>query len=422
MNAPLIDSIGWTLLHFVWQGAVIGLASAVALAALRRAGPGARYLVACAGLLTCLLWPAAELTLRLSAGSEAVPLMRFTDAMLVNTVNGASGGLLALLQASLPLIVGFWAVCAAVLALRMALGLAWIGHTAARQRTDAHWQACASGIAAAFKVTRPVRLYVVERLASPLTVGWWRPVVLLPAALVSGMPPELLTALLAHEMAHIKRYDYLVNLGQNVIETVLFYHPAVWWLSGRVRDEREQIADDLAARHTGQPRQLAQALSELERLQFAGSQLTVAASGGALLTRVRRLLQPDTQARSWKAGLPLLVCALACAGMYAHAAARVPALERLIVDHTAVADFSSCAKPRYPVSAIAENRTGTVTLGFEIGPDGRVAESRVAASSGHADLDAAARSAIALCKFVPAVRAGQPVRSVMKMEYVWVLE
>ncbi|HEY0061231.1 MAG TPA: M56 family metallopeptidase [Telluria sp.] len=422
MNATLIDSIGWTLLHFLWQGAMIGVATALGLAALRRAAPRQRYLLACIGLLACLLWPLTEFMLRLHGNQSATEQMRFADALLVNTVNGASGGLLGKLQASLSLIVAFWALCAAVLALRMALGLAWIRRSALRQRAHPLWQEKTNRMAATFGVTRPVRLRVVDDLASPLTAGWWRPLVLLPASLVSGMPPELLTALLAHEMAHVKRFDYLVNLAQNVIETVLFYHPAVWWISGRIRCEREQIADDLAARHTGQPRQLALALSELERLQFAGVHLTLAASGGDLLARVRRLLQPDAQALNWKAGLPVLALLLACAGIYANAMARAPALERLIVDRPALVDFNSCAKPRYPAAAIAANRTGTVTLGFAIDATGAVIESRVAASSGHADLDAAAREAIARCTFVPAVRHGQAVSAAMKMQYVWTLE
>ncbi|UUZ48399.1 M56 family metallopeptidase [Massilia sp. B-10] len=193
---------------------------------------------------------------------------------------------------------------------------------------------------------------MVEGLTSPLTVGWLRPVILLPTALVSGMPAHLLEALLAHEMAHIARKDYLVNLGQNVIEILLFYHPAVWWISGRIRREREQIADDIAARHTGQPRMLAQALSALERLQSGGA-LAMAASGGDLLARVRRLLRPDAQAVSWKAALPVLALALAGLGVYVNAAARAPSIDSLIVDRPPMMDFRSCAKPVYPADDLA---------------------------------------------------------------------
>jgi bla regulator protein BlaR1 len=418
---PLTDSLGWTLLHFIWQGALIGLATALALVALRRARPEHRYVLACTGLVACLLWPAAELVLRLQGPAMMTEQMRYADAMLVSSVNGASGGLLALLQSQLALIVAFWAACAAVLALRMGLGLLWIRRTARSRRSDAHWQALTTRMAGAFGLTRAVQLRVVDGLGSPLTAGWLRPVILLPAALVSGMPAQLLEALLAHEMAHIRRRDYLVNLGQNVVEILLFYHPAVWWISGRIRVEREQIADDMAARHTGQPRELAKALSELERIQFGGRALAMAASGGDLLARVRRLLRPDTQALNWKAAVPVLALAMACVGVYVNAAARAPVMDELIVESRARIDFFSCARPVYPDADLAAGRTGTVTLGLHVEADGHISATRIARSSGHRSLDTAAREGLALCRAAPAMVKGQAVASWVPIQYAWVL-
>ena len=415
----LIDAIGWTLLHFVWQGALLGCATALALALLRRARPEHRYNVACAALLACVLWPAAELSLRLQGGNLITAQMRFADSMLANAAGIGAGGLLAWLQAQLLWIVGFWAVCAALLALRMALGLLWISRTERGERTDAHLQASLSQMAARFGVARTVRLRVVDNLASPLTAGWWRPVVLVPAALVSGMPHELLEALLAHEMAHVRRLDYLVNLGQNVVEILLFYHPAVWWISGRIRVEREQIADDLAARHTGKPLTLAKALSELERMQFSQQHLALAANGGDLLVRVKRLVRPDTQPLNWMAALPVLGLALACLSVFAHASVRhAPSL----ADRAPVAEFNTCAKPVYPAAALAARRTGTVTLGFQIGVDGKVVDSRVQGSSGYRDLDMAAHDAVRMCTFAPGTKNGIPVPTWTKVQYVWTLD
>ena len=276
-----VQALGWTLLHFLWQGLLIGCATALARAALRNARPEARYAVGCGALLACLAWPAAGLYLRLAGGDATAAL--FSSALLPAALLAPDSlpGLDLLLRA----VVGVWALCAAVLALRMALGMLWIERSARNTgATHGQLQARLSRMAQEAGVARPVRLRVVDGIASPLAAGIWRPVVLVPASLVTGMPPDLLAALLAHELAHIRRHDYLVNLLQNAIEALLFFHPAVWWISRGVRLEREHIADDFAARQLGEPRRLALALSELERLQFSTHHLAVAANGGSYVT------------------------------------------------------------------------------------------------------------------------------------------
>ncbi|MCC2974041.1 TonB family protein [Massilia sp. IC2-476] len=384
---------------------------------LRNARPQARYLVACLGLALCLAWPALELALRLTgeSGARGDAMMLFAAGLVVGTPVDDGWG--ALLADQLTWIVGTWAVCALAMALRMVAGLLWISRAALHERQDPAWQARAERLAAQFGITRAVRLRVVERLGSPVTAGWWRPVVLVPAALVSGMPPHLLEALLAHEMAHIKRHDYLVNLGQNVVETLFFYHPAVWWISGRIRVEREQIADDFAARQLGEPRRLALALSELEKLQFSTHHLAQAANGGDLMSRITRLVRPDTQALNWKAAIPVLGLVIGAASL-AHAA---PA-KQVKADTAAVADFSSCKRPNYPAESIKQNHTGTVSLGFLVAKDGTVKESKVTQSSGHVALDEAAHTALAKCTFKPATAKGKPVEEWTAVKYVWTLE
>jgi len=124
----------------------------------------------------------------------------------------------------------------------------------------------------------------------PTVVGWLRPVILLPAAAVTGLTAEQLEAILAHELAHIRRFDYLVNLLQTAAETLLFYHPAVWWVSRRIRAERENCCDDLAVGECSQPLAYARALAAVARLSIPRPKLAVAADGGKLLARVRRLV------------------------------------------------------------------------------------------------------------------------------------
>jgi len=432
-----VAAVGWALLHFVWQGALIGCVTAVALTALRNARPQRRYLAACLGLLLCLAWPLLELVLALGTGPDAVRAGGVLPGPAVAAGAEGAAGLLAWLQGHLDWIVGLWAAATSALALRMALGLAWIGRAGRSQATDPAWQARLSQMAQRFGLGREVRLRVVDHLASPITAGWWRPVVLVPAALVSGMPPQLLEALLAHELGHVRRHDYLVNLAQNVIETLLFYHPVVWWISHRIRLEREQIADDYAAHHLGEPRRLALALSELERLQFSGHHLAQAANGGDLMARIRRLVRPGAQALDWTAALPVLGLALACAiSAHSFKPASAPTSALIFAPAPAgphpdtlratttgpIADFSTCAKPEYPHADLRAGHEGTTTLEFLVDVDGHVADSKIHRSSGHATMDEASRSAIAQCNFKPGTVDGRAVAQWAKVQYVWTLQ
>jgi bla regulator protein blaR1 len=420
--SSFVIAMGWTLVHFLWQGLLLGCATAIALTVMRNVRPQQRYIVACAALLLCLAWPAFALMLRIGGADGARVGVRLTGELMLP--GAAGGGVATYLQDKLAWLVGFWALCAAALTFRMALGLAWIGAMARGDATDPQWQARLSRLAQQFGVTRTVRLRVVQHLPSPMTARWWRPVVLLPASLISGMPPDLLEALLAHELAHIKRFDYLVNLVQNVIEIVLFYHPAVWWISRQIRLERELIADDLAARELGEPRRLALALSELERFQFSTHHLAQAANAGDLMSRIKRLIAPTTHALSWKAAIPILGLLAACIAGCAHVGAQDAATRNKPGESAAqpaTAQFSSCKKPQWPAQSLRDGNTGTVTLGFLIGADGNVLDSTIYKSSGYVPLDEAARNGIRLCKFTPGTEAGQPVQAWVKIQYVWTL-
>lgn len=330
--AHAAPALAWALIDFLWQGLLVGWAAALLLAAMRKARPQARYAVSCGALLLCAALPLAGAVQRLAqaeAGAVAslLPLAvageaapRALQSVVLDA--GRFAGWEAALQERLGLVVLFWSIGAGLLALRMLLGLAWVRQHSrpGRYRADPAWQARLDALARRMGIARRVTLGLVDGVAgtfvSPVTAGWWRPVVLVPAALVSGMPPQLLEALLAHELAHVRRCDYLVNLVQSAIEILLFYHPAVWWLSNRIREEREQIADDVAASTLGEPRRLALALSELDLFQFTpqfSPPLAPAAHGGNLMSRIKRLVRPETEALNWKLAVPILGLALSAA-------------------------------------------------------------------------------------------------------------
>jgi uncharacterized protein (TIGR03435 family) len=145
-------------------------------------------------------------------------------------------------------------------------------------------------------IGRPVRVLISALSDGPSVIGWLRPVILLPPAAAMGLTPQQLEAVLAHELAHIRRWDYLVNVFQVVAETVFFYHPAVWWTSSRIRLERELCCDDLAVRSCGDPLCYAQALTTLEKRRVSAPAMAVAGTGGPLLYRIQRLLGVSTRA------------------------------------------------------------------------------------------------------------------------------
>jgi beta-lactamase regulating signal transducer with metallopeptidase domain len=316
--APWIRPLGLALLHALWQGLAIGALAAPALRTLRHASPQARYATACTALAACVLWPALTLwrlaastaTTATTASPDATGLAR--EPLRIDAI-AATGSL----DSVLPWLVALWACGAALMLLRTAVGLHWVAYLRRRAQRIAEgaWALRMQALSRRFGLG-DVPLAVFEGDGGPLVAGLWRPMVFVPASLLAKMPPELLEALLAHELAHIRRHDYLANLLQRAAEALLFFHPVVWWLSRRIRQERELVADDLAASVIGEPKRLALALAELDQT-LSLPNLAQAAHGGQLMSRIRSLLHPRRP--STRGALPLGILAVACIGCLAYA-------------------------------------------------------------------------------------------------------
>ena len=323
----LVPVLGHALLNFLWQGALIGLVAAVLLQAARNARPQLRYAIACLALLACAAAPVADVARQLAAtgSGDAAPMIVAMVAAFEPIDSGATAAIADWrIDDALPWIVALWAVGACVLSLRMAMGVWWIQRLCASQQSDAQrgWQARLDALAVHFGLRRRITLRIVDSLATPASVGWWRPVVLLPAGLLTRMPVDLIEALLAHELAHIRRHDYLVNLLQGAVEAMLFYHPVTWWLSRQIRIEREHIADRMAVEVAVEPRRLAFALSELSGCMASVAPtpaLVLAANGGRLMSRIEQLIRPGMRRSTGRIAFPLIGFATACLAFYAHA-------------------------------------------------------------------------------------------------------
>src|SRR4249919_4366746 len=371
--AALVPALGHALVQFLWQGAAIGALAAIALRLLREASPQARYLVACLALLACVIAPLYSVVSQfgdIAPATQAVP--DFHRVQAFNLAGDTPAPTLqarvdAWLSGMMPALVAAWAAGASVFCLRTLFGAAWLRRVrrVAQPPLQATWQARLDAMARRMRV-RDVALRLVDALDSPVVAGWWRPVVLLPTAVALRMPADLVEALLAHELAHVRRHDYLVNLLQRVVEALLFYHPVTWWLSRRVRIEREHVADRIAADALGEPRRLAVALAALSDLQRPAPpvvpHLAHAAHGGHLMSRIQQLLHPARpaapSATAGRIALPLLGIAAACIAFVAQAqigrdatpvVAATPA-----VSATPAVDAASIAAPAVDASPAAE--------------------------------------------------------------------
>lgn len=322
----LVQALGWALVHFVWKGALIGMATALSLRLLQGASPQSRYALLCVSLLLCLGVPVLDMYRGVEAAALTSGWLRMSGSHVMPAIDPRAQ---FAIEDALPWLVAAWMVGVAVMSCRLATGLLWvrrIGH-ALPDWPDTRWQDYASALAARCGLSRPVTLRRAAHLSTPLTIGWWRPLVLIPASLLTRMPPDLLEAVIAHEIAHIKRADYLVNLLQSVIESLLFYHPAVWWLSRQIRIERECVADQVAATLIQNPRRLALALEQLDILQSTHveyASVAQLAQGGHLLDRIKRLCQPAPSSPNWAAHVPAIAFGFAALCVTAQALWQAP--------------------------------------------------------------------------------------------------
>ncbi len=320
---PALSRMGEVFLHFLWQGALVAALFAAALPLLRRASASTRYWTACGALGGMAVLPLATWW-RLSRASSPSgwgslrPTEPPLDPGALSLGWAPETGWSSWLEPGLPWLGFGWAVGVWLLTLR--LGGGW-SHLRSIRRSgmplaDDPWPARLRELAQRCGVRRPVTLLESTRILTPLVMGWLRPVILLPTGLITGLSPDQVGALLAHELAHLRRHDYLVNFTQRLIESALFFHPAVWWISGRIRLEREVCCDEIAARVVGNRRLVAEALVTLAERELAVQELALAATGGSLSQRVRRLLgESPAGAGPGFPGWSLLVAAAAGAGL-----------------------------------------------------------------------------------------------------------
>ena len=379
----LTHALGWTLLHSLWQGAFVALLLGLLLVLLHRHSAKTRYAVAGGAMLVQLGLAAgtfayySQVALPASAsfrfGAAASSPAALQPASVQSSFWAAPFEVAqAYFEQHMPLLVTLWLLGMLVMALR------FIGGVAYTQRLrhykiaplGAYWQHQVNALSHAMGLKQAIQLAESALVRVPMAIGFAKPVILLPIGAVTGLTQAQVEAVLAHELAHILRKDYLINLLQSVVDMLFFYHPAVWWVSGVVRAERENCCDDIAVAICGDTLTYARALAEIEAMRLpAAPAVAVAFSGerGTLMSRIKRLVgQPSlkpTFTEGFAAALVLVVGLLvlsfgAVAGLQPQDAQQTVRLAQLTVPTDVPAADRSAAGDRVAASYTVQDADG----------------------------------------------------------------
>lgn len=298
LSPSVMQSLGWALLHFLWQGTALAALAAAAMAICRRAS--VRYLVGVGALVLMLMAPLATIFVYSQQHSDVTETSNPAPIVTAAWANAkASAPASHATYASsnkpsldvLPWLVEVWLLGVAFFSLRSAGGFLLIERERRRQSSVVGprvLQICYT-LQDQLGLSRAIDYCECKWLQAPAVIGWFRPVVFLPVTALTGLSEEQLQAVIAHELAHIQRFDPFVNVFQVCVETLLFYHPAVWWLNKRIRIEREHCCDEMAVAICGNAVEYARALTLMEEWRSAPV-FAMAANRGPLAERIVRVL------------------------------------------------------------------------------------------------------------------------------------
>jgi beta-lactamase regulating signal transducer with metallopeptidase domain len=309
LDTPIAETLGWTVLHSLWQGVLLALIVKICLQLGGKWTARRRYYLAYSALLAQLVvaigtfYYLLPVSLPTQQGvQDLLPLLPTLPTLATSTNWWAQ--VEDFIAPSLPLIVLMWWIGMVFFLLRLSVSYFWWNNLRHRQHlpVPAAWEDRFQALKKNMKIGRSVQLRLSELVSGPVLIGQLKPLVLLPIALVNQLSVKEVEAVLAHELAHLQRYDYLLNAIQLFLEAIFYYHPAIWWLGTEIRMLREQCCDDLAIRYTGNSLTYAKTLLAVaEHQRQLPSQFALGLLGGnkrQLLHRIQRILnqpvkQPD---------------------------------------------------------------------------------------------------------------------------------
>jgi beta-lactamase regulating signal transducer with metallopeptidase domain len=315
-------AIGWTVVHSLWQAFVITLIVGVALLLLQKKVAKTRYLMANIGLWAILAAALVTFTLYYDFSKQPGEFVFVPDVeenALTITKNGVDNsasipqlndasirgmswkGMKDYCNQNMYLIVTLWFIGVVIFVLRILGSISYVYYLKNRMNfpADEYWQETLDTMRERLQLTKYVDLVESALVRSPMVVGHLKPMILFPIGAINRLNSNEVEAILAHELAHVMRHDYLFNILQNVIEALFYFHPAVWWLSSQVRTERENCCDDVAISICGNAMTYAKSLVSVQEMAYYSPQLAMAFAGNKgknqLLLRVQRILnQPKS--------------------------------------------------------------------------------------------------------------------------------
>ena len=294
----ILHALGWTVLHSFWQAFLVALVLAAYLLILEKKDARLRYWAGCLAMGGTLL--IALITFFVLLKNENVAVadgIVAADGIVLTPhfIENGAATFTGYFNENMPLIVAAWLVGMLVFMLKTLGGLLYIQRLKTRhlQAVPANWQTLLKRLQTTLGISQKTKLAVSALVKTPMVVGWLKPIILMPVAAVNQLTPEQVEAILAHELAHIARYDYVVNILQTVVEALFYFNPAVWWMSANVRTERENCCDDLAVMTCGNSIAYARALVSLQEMQQAQPMLALSFSKNKnqLFSRIQRILQ-----------------------------------------------------------------------------------------------------------------------------------
>ncbi|MBO9728219.1 MAG: M48 family metalloprotease [Chitinophaga sp.] len=310
ITGDFVRALGWTILHSIWQAFFIHACLRIVLKLWPLAGARIRYNLSLLSLTGIFTWFLATLYMHMQRLQEIRESILFTGDHIVSLPAATSlppvypsqdplVWMFPNLEMCFPFLVMLYVAGMAVMTIKLCSDLFQLQQirTTRTEPMGAAWDKHLDRLAAQLQIPRKVKLLISSHVQVPVMLGFLKPLILLPVAMVNNLSEAQLEAVLLHELAHIKRNDYLLNIFQSIVETILFFNPFVWLISKTIRIEREHCCDDLVIANTVQPLQYAQALVALEQYRLTANRLTMAAADNKqhLFYRIKRIMEMKTK-------------------------------------------------------------------------------------------------------------------------------